>query len=162
MVPNASQSGLGLEYFCFEGDGLWTMPDRDLIQLGRGELSAMGLVDPSKVVDGMVIRVPKAYPVYDEGHIEALAVVREYLRGFRNLQAAGRNGMHKYNNQDHSMVTAMLAADNLLGASHDVWAVNDDEEYHEVAGGAANGLSGQLAALRCSQPMVPRRVDAAR
>jgi hypothetical protein len=107
-------------------------------------------------VDGTVVRVPKAYPVYDEGYLEALAVVRDYLLGFSNLQVAGRNGMHKYNNQDHSMVTAILAVENLLGARHDVWAVNADDEYHEEVHVGQEGLTADvLAELRRTQPLVP-------
>ena len=131
MVPDPRMTCLGLEYFCFEGDGLWTSADRDLIELGRREMALIGLIDPAKVVDGTVVRMPKAYPVYDEGYEQSLAVVRDYLARFSNLQVAGRNGMHKYNNQDHSMVTAMLAVQNLCGAANDVWAVNAEDEYHE-------------------------------
>src|SRR5690606_29056478 len=105
LVPNPKQSCLGLEYFCFEGDGLWNMTDKQLVELGRRELAAIRLADPAKVVDGTVVRQPKAYPIYDEGFMQALDVVRDYLMTFDNLQVAGRNGMHKYNNQDHSMVT---------------------------------------------------------
>jgi protoporphyrinogen oxidase len=159
MVPDPRMTCLGLEYFCFEGDGLWTMPDRDLIELGRREMAAIGLIDPSKVVDGTVVRMPKAYPVYDEGFEGALHVVRTYLDGFSNLQVAGRNGMHKYNNQDHSMVTAMLAVQNLLGAHHDVWAVNADDEYHEEVDRGAGGVSNELHVLRQTQPIVPRPMD---
>ena len=114
MVPDAAKTCLGLEYFCFEGDGLWTMSDADLIALGTRELDAIGLLKGARVLDGAVVRMPKAYPVYDDGFVPALDVVRRYLDGFTNFQAAGRNGMHKYNNQDHSMVTAILAAQNLL------------------------------------------------
>jgi protoporphyrinogen oxidase len=154
MVPDEKMSCLGLEYFCFEGDGLWTMADRDLIELGRREMAAIGLIDPDKVVDGKVVRVPKAYPVYDEGYEAALAVVREYLEGFSNLQVAGRNGMHKYNNQDHSMVTAMLAVRNLLGERLDVWGVNADDEYHEEAD-LSTITEEELRALQRTQPSVP-------
>ena len=153
MVPDPKLTCLGLEYFCFEGDGLWTMPDADLIELGRREMAVIGLVDPSAVVDGTVVRMPKAYPIYDQGYEDALATIRLYVDSFTNLQVAGRNGMHKYNNQDHSMVTAMLAADNLLGAHHDVWAVNADDEYQEETKVAS------VRALQQTQPLVPRRVD---
>jgi hypothetical protein len=152
-------SCLGLEYFCFEGDGLWTMPDRDLVELGRREMAAIGLIDPDKVVDGTVVRVPKAYPVYDEGYLDAVNVVREYLDGFRNLQVAGRNGMHKYNNQDHSMVTAMLAVQNLLGGHYDVWDVNADDEYHEEADLSSTISRDELRALQATQPAVPAPLD---
>ena len=99
MVPDPSKSCLGLEYFCFEGDGLWTMADTDLIALGTKELAVIGLADPKKVIDGTVVRMPKAYPVYDGDYLKALDVLRDYLKGFTNLQLAGRNGLHSYNNQ---------------------------------------------------------------
>jgi protoporphyrinogen oxidase len=159
MVPDPKMSCVGLEYFCFEGDGLWTMPDQDLVKLGRREMAAIGLLDPTKVVDGTVVRMPKAYPVYDEGYESALAVVREYLSGFTNLQVAGRNGMHKYNNQDHSMVTAMLAAQNVTGAHFDVWAVNAEDEYHEEADLTVLP-DDDLRALQRSQPSVPASLGA--
>ena len=156
MVPDPKMTCLGLEYFCFEGDGLWTAPDRDLIDLGRREMALIGLIDPARVVDGTVVRMPKAYPVYDEGYEEALAVVRNDLARFSNLQVAGRNGMHKYNNQDHSMVTAMLAAQNLCGAANDVWAVNAEDEYHEEVDLGQTEESEEVRALRETQPRVPR------
>jgi protoporphyrinogen oxidase len=152
MVPDQRLTCLGLEYFCFEGDGLWTMADADLVRLGGKEIAEIGLLGGGRVIDGTVVRMPKAYPVYDEGYEDALAVVRDYLAGFRNLQVAGRNGMHKYNNQDHSMVTALLAAQNLLGEHHDVWAVNADDEYHEEGG---TDLAGDLLTLEETQPSVP-------
>jgi len=156
MVPDSKMTCLGLEYFCFEGDGLWTSADRDLIDLGRREMARIGLIDPAKVVDGTVVRMPKAYPVYDEGFEASLAVVRDYLSRFENLQVAGRNGMHKYNNQDHSMVTAMLAVQNLCGAANDVWAVNAEDEYHEEVDLNQSKESDEARALRQTQPRVPR------
>ena len=156
MVPDPKMTCLGLEYFCFEGDGLWTAADRDLIDLGRREMALIGLIDPEKVVDGTVVRMPKAYPVYDEGFEESLDVVRSYLARFSNLQVAGRNGMHKYNNQDHSMVTAMLAVQNLCGAANDVWAVNAEDEYHEEVDLDRTKESEEARALRQTQPRVPR------
>jgi protoporphyrinogen oxidase len=156
MVPDSRMTCLGLEYFCFEGDGLWTMADKDLIDLGTREMAAIGLIDPSKVVDGTVVRMPKAYPVYDEGFEEALDIIRRYLDTFTNLQVAGRNGMHKYNNQDHSMVTAMLSVQNFLGASNDVWAVNADDEYHEEADLGEALPHDELRALQQNQPYVPK------
>jgi protoporphyrinogen oxidase len=153
MVPDPSKSCLGLEYFCFEGDGLWSMTDADLVRLGTHEIEAIGLLGGGKVVDGTVVRMPKAYPVYDEGFEEALAVVRDYLSGFTNLQVAGRNGMHKYNNQDHSMVTALLAAQNLLGEHYDVWSVNADDEYHEESD--VEDVYKDLPELEATQPHVP-------
>ena len=132
LVPDPSKTSLGLEYFCFEGDDLWTMSDADLLALGRREIDAMGLVPADLVVDGCVVRMPKAYPVYDDEYRNHLEVIRGWLSNFGNLELAGRNGMHKYNNQDHSMMTALLAARNILGhGRYDTWKVNTDAEYHE-------------------------------
>ena len=156
MVPDPKMSCLGLEYFCFEGDGLWTMTDRDLVALGTREMAAIGLIDPSKVVDGTVVRMPKAYPgLRRRVRGRRSTSSARYLDGFTNLQVAGRNGMHKYNNQDHSMVTAMLAVQNLLGGHHDVWAVNAEDEYHEDASLTETLSAEQLKALRQTQPAVP-------
>jgi protoporphyrinogen oxidase len=153
LVPDPTKSSLGLEYFCFEGDELWTMPDAELIALGTREIEAIGLVSASKVVDGCVVRMPKAYPVYDDAYQDHLAVIRDWLRGLSNLELAGRNGMHKYNNQDHSMMTALLAARNILGLGHfDTWKVNTDAEYHEEAEGGTADASGRA---------VPRSIAAA-
>jgi protoporphyrinogen oxidase len=135
LVPDPGKSSLGLEYFGFEGDDLWTMPDDLLIALGRKEIDAIGLVKADKVVDGCVVRMPKAYPVYDEAYQSHLAVIRRWLKTLDNLHLAGRNGMHKYNNQDHSMMTALLVARNILGQGpYDPWCVNTDAEYHEEQG----------------------------
>jgi protoporphyrinogen oxidase len=131
MVPTPGTTCLGLEYFCFEGDGLWTRPDRDLIQQASRELEALGLARATDVIDGTVIRMPKAYPIYDSMYRSHLNVVREYIDPIPNLHTVGRNGMHKYNNQDHSMLTAMMAIWNMQGATHDLWEVNTDFEYHE-------------------------------
>jgi protoporphyrinogen oxidase len=132
MVPNPNTTSLGLEYFCFEGDGLWNLPDHELIELGKREIEQIGLVPASACIDGCVVRMPKAYPVYDDAYRGHVEVVRRYLARFANLQLAGRNGMHKYNNQDHSMLTAILAARNILGMGpFDPWKVNTDAEYHE-------------------------------
>jgi protoporphyrinogen oxidase len=151
LVPDPSTSSLGLEYFCFEGDDLWTMDDTRLIELGRREIDAIGLVNASQVIDGCVVRMPKAYPVYDDVYQDHLAVVRRWLKTLGNLELAGRNGMHKYNNQDHSMMTAVLAARNILGLGpYDTWKVNTDAEYHE---------EGEEPAEAGRQ--VPRRVTAA-
>ena len=133
MVSDPDKTCLGLEYFCFEGDGLWTMSDQDLIDLGKKELETLGFISAADVEDGAVVRMPKAYPVYDAEYREALRKVCEFVNDFVNLQLVGRNGMHRYNNQDHSMLTAMLAAENVLGANHDLWEVNADQEYHEEA-----------------------------
>lgn len=132
MVPEAGRTCLGLEYFCFEGDGLWTSSDEDLQALAARELESLGLARASDVVDGTVVRMPKAYPIYDAAYRGHLDSVRAFIDQVPNMHTVGRNGMHKYNNQDHSMYTAMLTLDNMLGqAQHDVWAVNTDFEYHE-------------------------------
>jgi protoporphyrinogen oxidase len=131
MVPEAGRTCLGLEYFCFEGDGLWAADDADLVALAGRELAQLGLAPHATVVRGRVVRMPKAYPIYDapyRGHLDA---ARAFLDPIANLHTVGRNGMHKYNNQDHSMLTAMFAVENMCGAAHDVWAVNTDFEYHE-------------------------------
>lgn len=134
MVPDQDYCCYGLEYFCFEGDGLWTMQDGDLIALGAKELEQVGLGKATDVVDGCVIRQPKAYPVYDDDYQQHVDVIRRALAAScRNLHLVGRNGMHKYNNQDHAMMTALLAARNILAGrnKYDVWSVNEDGEYHE-------------------------------
>ncbi len=132
MVPDQSKTCLGMEYFCTAGDDLWLMPDQDLVLLATQELSAIGLARKDMIKDGVVVRMPKAYPVYDEEYPKAVATIREYLDRFVNLQVVGRNGMHRYNNMDHSMLTGMMAVQNLSGGKHDLWAINADEEYHEI------------------------------
>ena len=123
---------LGVEYFCFEDDDIWKMPDEEAVELAKQELSRIDLIDPSKVVDGVKVLVPKAYPMYDAEYEEAVATIHGYLEPFENLQTCGRNGLHRYNNQDHSMWTAILAALNVAdGAAHDVWAVNTEGDYLE-------------------------------
>jgi len=131
MVPDPRYTSLGLEYFVQEGDELWSAADEDLIELGRKECAHLGLIDPDKVVDGTVLRMPKAYPIYDEGYRDALAVIRRYVDAFPNLYLVGRNGQHRYNNQDHSMLTAIYAARNIAGANYSLWDVNVEESYHE-------------------------------
>jgi protoporphyrinogen oxidase len=131
MVPDEGRTCLGLEYFCFEGDGLWTSPDADLVELASRELEELGLAMGAKVLDGTVVRMAKAYPVYDATYRDHLDSARSFIDPIPNLHLVGRNGMHKYNNQDHSMLTAMMAVWNMEGARHDVWAVNTDYEYHE-------------------------------
>jgi protoporphyrinogen oxidase len=123
---------LGVEYFCFEGDDIWSMPDEQAVELAKKELAQIGLIDPDQVVDGVKVLVPKAYPMYDSNYEEAVQTIRAYLENFSNLQTCGRNGLHRYNNQDHSMWTAILATLNLVeGAKHDVWSVNTEAEYLE-------------------------------
>jgi protoporphyrinogen oxidase len=132
MVPDPGKSSLGLEYFCTEGDELWTMTDRDLVELGKAEVERIGLARADEIEDGCVVRVPKSYPVYDLGYSEHLAVVRQFVDGLDNVQTIGRNGLHRYNNQDHAMLTGMLAVRNAtLGERNDLWSVNVDQEYHE-------------------------------
>ncbi len=131
LVPDSGKSCLGMEYFCFEGDELWTMPDQELIAKASRELEVLGLANGAVVMDGTVVRMPKAYPIYDAVYRENVDIIRKYLDAIPNLQTIGRNGMHKYNNQDHSMYTAMLAVENIEGATHDLWAINTDFEYQE-------------------------------
>ncbi len=151
---------LGLEYFVFEGDELWDLPDADLVAFGTKELATLGLVEPGQVEAGYVIRMPRAYPVYDEGYRRNVDVLRRWLETVApNIHAVGRNGMHRYNNQDHSMYTAMLTVANICdGARHDVWTVNVEGEYHEEIDGAGGSAgSGRDA------PVLPRgtRLDSA-
>jgi len=161
MVPDPATSCVGLEYFCFEGDGLWTTPDADLIALGRKELASLGLARAEDIVDGCVVRMPKAYPVYDESYKLGIEAIRTFLDSVPNLQVAGRNGMHRYNNQDHSMLTAMLAARNIvsemrgIGPHYDLWRVNADDEYHE---GAVPEGDDDFQELESTQPLVPTQL----
>jgi protoporphyrinogen oxidase len=132
MVPDPSKSSLGLEYFCTEGDDLWNTPDDELIELGKREVDRIGLASYADIEDGCVCRVPKAYPVYDSDYREYLDTVREFIGGFKNFQTIGRNGLHRYNNQDHAMLTGMFAVRNMvLGEHNDLWSVNADQEYLE-------------------------------
>ncbi len=131
MVPDKDRTCLGMEYFCFEGDGLWNSDDADLIRLASEEIDRLNLAPADKIRDGCVIRQQRAYPIYDsayQGHIDG---IREFIDPIDNLHTVGRNGMHKYNNQDHSMLTAMMAVQNMNGGSYDIWSVNTDFEYHE-------------------------------
>ncbi len=131
LVPAPDRSCVGVEYFCSVGDDLWRRPDAELVALAASELGALGLAGGRGVVEGHVVRMRDAYPVYDGRHVERLSIVRRALAALSNLQVAGRNGMHRYNNMDHSLLTGLLAARNLLGAAHDVWGVNADEAYLE-------------------------------
>jgi protoporphyrinogen oxidase len=133
MVPDQSKTCLGLEYFCFEGDGLWSSDDSVLVELAGRELAQLGICTPDEIFDGVVVRQQKAYPVYDDAYQEHVDVIRDYLQShLPNLHLAGRNGMHKYNNQDHSMMTALLVARNIAnGSTLDPWKVNADAVYHE-------------------------------
>jgi protoporphyrinogen oxidase len=154
MAPDG-MTCLGLEYFCFEGDGLWTMSDGDLIALATREVTKVGLVSAANIVDGCVVRQPKAYPVYDDAYRDHMAMIRLDLeQSYPSLHLIGRNGMHKYNNQDHAMMTAMLTARNILAGErlYDIWQVNEDAEYHEA------GASSAQAAL-ASERLVPVKVN---
>lgn len=131
MVPDLSKTCLGMEYFCSEGDELWNLSDTELLDLASRELVQLGLVPATAIEDGTVIRQKKAYPVYDRDYYQHLQVIREYLETFENLQTVGRNGMHRYNNQDHSMLSAILAAKNIMGEKHDLWDINTERSYHE-------------------------------
>lgn len=153
MVPEGMNC-LGLEYFCFDGDELWNADDADLIALAKREIAQIGLVSEADVVDACVVRQAKAYPVYDDAYRDNVAMIRRDLESsYPTLHLVGRNGMHKYNNQDHAMMTAMLTARNILAGDrlYDVWDVNEDAEYHEA------GASGVKEALG-SERMVPQRV----
>lgn len=153
LVPDPDLNCLGLEYFCFKGDGLWDARDEDLIRLADEELIQLGLVTPGHVIDGTVIRQHRAYPVYDEDYEERVALVRSWLdKNQQGLHLVGRNGMHKYNNQDHAMMTALLAAENILAGEQlwDIWQVNEDAEYHEL---------GEDRTLAFSERQVPRPVS---
>jgi protoporphyrinogen oxidase len=155
MTPNPEMTCLGVEYFCNEQDALWNRPDAELIELAKREMADLGLVRAERVVDGAVVRMPKAYPVYDRGYQQGLAVVRDFLASVPNLQLIGRNGMHRYNNQDHSMLTGILAARNVGGSHFDLWNLNLDKDYLEE-GPLISGA--ELAALEKSQPLVPRPI----
>jgi protoporphyrinogen oxidase len=153
MVPDDTKTCLGLEYFCFEGDGLWTMDDAALIGLARKELAQLGICAEDEVFDGVVVRQQKAYPVYDDSYQAHVKVIRDYLAAnLPNLHLVGRNGMHKYNNQDHSMMTALLVARNIAtGSTLDPWRVNADAVYHEDIRAGERDLAGR---------QVPERIAA--
>jgi protoporphyrinogen oxidase len=157
MVPDPEKACYGLEYFCFEHDGLWDSSDAELIELAKRELQQIGLAQSGDVTDGCVVRQKKAYPVYNDDYARHVETIREELENrYPNLHLVGRNGMHKYNNQDHAMMTAMLCVENILAETrlYDLWQVNSDAEYHEVGEEAAR--EGQGSALR----LVPTRVVA--
>ena len=131
MLPDQNTASIGMEYFCQKGDGLWTTSDEDLRALAARELEELGLATADHVIDAAIIRQPKAYPVYDGEYREALDVVEDWLKGLENFQTVGRNGLHRYNNQDHSMLSAMYAARNILGHNYNIWDVNIERSYHE-------------------------------
>jgi protoporphyrinogen oxidase len=157
MVPDPDKASYGLEYFCFEGDGLWASRDVDLLELAQRELIQIGLTRPGDVIDGCVVRQRKAYPVYDDDYARQVAIIRTELdQHYPNLHLVGRNGMHKYNNQDHAMMTAMLCVENILAEEqlYDLWQVNSDAEYHEASSQETEKEEG--AAIR----LVPMRAGA--
>jgi protoporphyrinogen oxidase len=156
MVPNPEQACYGLEYFCFEHDGLWDSTDAQLIELAKKELIKIGLSEEGDVMDGCVVRQKKAYPVYDDDYSRHVETVRQELDSrYPNLHLVGRNGMHKYNNQDHAMMTAMLCVENILADTqlYDLWQVNGDAEYHEAGSAAVEETTG--SSLR----LVPSRLN---
>jgi protoporphyrinogen oxidase len=149
---------LGLEYFVSEGDDLWTAPDDVLVKQATAELERLGLVGAGMVEEGHVFRMPKAYPIYDEFYRANVDVIRGWLaEAVPNVHPVGRNGMHRYNNQDHSMMTAMLIAENIAtGTTHDVWAVNVEEEYHEEGSGSSKASPGHGTGR--DAPVMPRNL----
>ena len=154
---------LGLEFFVFEGDDMWTKPDDDLIKQGIAELERLELVAKGTVEGGYVVRIPKAYPSYDQYYKRNVEIIREWLAAHtRNVHPVGRNGMHRYNNSDHSMLTAMLTVENILdGTHHDVWSVNVEQEYHEEKsndGAKAAEQTGERGTGR-NAPIIPRKTD---
>ncbi len=158
MVPDPDKACYGLEYFCFEHDGLWDSTDEELIRLAQRELLQIGLAKEGDVLDGCVVRQKKAYPVYDDDYARHVDTIREELEErFPTLHLVGRNGMHKYNNQDHAMMTAMLCVENILAEEkiYDLWQVNGDAEYHEAGSAPAEETHG--TAIR----LVPMRVEPA-
>jgi protoporphyrinogen oxidase len=157
MVPDPELACVGLEYFCFENDGLWNADDKDLVELAKKEMQLLGLCDPENVEGGVVVRQEKAYPVYDDQYRENVEAIRAELESdYPTLHLVGRNGMHRYNNQDHAMMTAMLTVRNIQAGkrTYDIWQVNEDAEYHEA------GDEGAKEALT-SERLVPKRLKAA-
>ena len=133
MVKDEGTVWLGLEYFCNEGDVLWSLHDNAFMEMAKGELHKIGIIDKEDVLDATIIRMKKTYPAYTGSYAEFSKVI-EFLNGVKNLYPVGRNGMHKYNNSDHSMLTAMVAVDNILAgidSKENLWKINTEEEYHE-------------------------------
>ncbi len=159
MVPDPEMACYGLEYFCFAGDGMWNSKNEDLIALAKKEIEQIGLTKQSAVVDGYVVRQPKAYPVYDHTYKHNVDEIREALKAYPGLYLVGRNGMHKYNNQDHSMMTAMLAAKNIIAREdiYNLWDVNEDAEYHEGGDRGADEKTYDTSGI--IGRMVPQKVN---
>jgi len=149
MVPDQSKTSLGLEFFLWENDEEWQWSHERLIELGIKECNQIGIVERDEVSDGTVVKMKKAYPVYDQYYHNSLEIIRNYLGSFSNLQTIGRNGLHRYNNQDHSMLTAVYAAKNIMGEEHDVWTVNTEKEYHE---------DGEFEKTKTTDRLVPTKV----
>jgi protoporphyrinogen oxidase len=157
MVPEDGVACVGLEYFCFEGDGLWSSSDADLIDLATRELAQLGLVSAEQVIGGAVVRQEKAYPVYDEDYAMHVAAMRAELEErHATLHMVGRNGMHRYNNQDHAMMTAMLTVENIVAGArvYDIWCVNEDAEYHEAGDEGAEKVIAAPARVDLSEDQV--------
>ena len=152
MVPDRSRTSLGLEYFLWEQDDEWHWSTERLIELGIKECAQIGILEPREVVDGTVVRMRKAYPVYDQHYQDSVATIRGYLAHLSNLQTIGRNGLHRYNNQDHSMLTGIYAARNMTGGRYDVWSVNTEQEYLE------DGQAESSTASTAGDRAIPTRV----
>ena len=159
MVPDPSRTSLGLEYFLWDRDEEWSWTHERLIEQGINDCTTLGLIDRREVEDGTVVRMRQAYPVYDQSYQEHLTTIRRYVAGLTNLQLIGRNGQHRYNNQDHSMLTGVYAARNIAGAHYDVWSVNVEQEYQEE-GPAPQGYTGDRAVPRGlpSEAAAPERL----
>jgi protoporphyrinogen oxidase len=166
MVPDPSRTSLGLEYFLWDKDEEWNWPSQRLIEMGIQECARIGLLEPGEVEDGTVVRMQKAYPVYDQYYHHSVATVRHYLESLENFQTIGRNGLHRYNNQDHSMLTGVYAARNVIGEHYDVWSVNTELEYQEE-GQVTSGTAGDrlvpipLPATETPQAPAPDEIIAA-
>ena len=164
MVPDPSRTSLGLEYFLWDKDKEWGWSNDRLIEQGIQECTKIKMIERDEIEDGTVVRMKKAYPVYDREYQDSLAIIRQYLESITNLQTVGRNGLHRYNNQDHSMLTAVYAARNIVGAKHDVWSVNTEMEYHEedrVKSSAAKPVvvpTEPVAVAAAGDRQVPRRL----
>ncbi len=158
MVPNDTDASIGMEYFCFEGDHLWNMNDDDLVKFATREIQQLGLAKADNVKFGFAVRVHKAYPIYDAEYGERLETIKAWLASVSNLTQVGRNGLHRYNNSDHSMLTAMRAVDNiLLGSGHDIWAVNAESVYHEEDVADENPYRNAPETKAMEQPLASER-----
>jgi len=147
MVPEPSKTSLGLEYFLWDTDDMWHWPDNQLIDMGKKECESIGIISAQDVIDGTVVRVRKAYPVYDQTYHHSVELIRHYLESFSNFQTIGRNGQHRYNNQDHSMLTGIYAARNIAGQTYNVWSVNMESDFHEETAMPESLLRREIDAL---------------